>query len=188
MTEKRIFVDVETTGLDCKSNGIIQLAGIIKDGDLVETDFNYQVSPFPDDVIDVKALEVGGHTQESIRGFESADKVFKDFIHTLGLYVDKYNKADKFQFVAYNARFDDSFLRQWFLKNGEKYYGSFFWFPPIDVMNMAAVRLESIRPQMKDFKLMTVAKEFGISIDESRAHDAMYDIQVTRKLFDILTH
>ncbi len=42
------------------------------------------------------------------------------------------------------------------------------------------------RAGMKDFKLLTVARELGLKVDETKAHDARYDIALTREMFRIL--
>ena len=52
-------------------------------------------------------------------------------------------------------------------------------------MGMAAVHLMSRRAGMKDFKLLTVARELGLKVDEAKAHDARYDVEVTRAMFKI---
>jgi len=39
------------------------------------------------------------------------------------------------------------------------------------------------RPSMPNFKLMTVAKHIGLDIDESKAYDAIYDVEITREIF-----
>lgn len=41
----------------------------------------------------------------------------------------------------------------------------------------------SRRAGMKDFKLLTVARELGLKVDEAKAHDARYDVEVTREMF-----
>lgn len=53
-------------------------------------------------------------------------------------------------------------------------------------MGMAAVHLMTRRAGMKDFKLLTVARELGLKVDEAKAHDARYDIALTRAMFKIL--
>ena len=40
---------------------------------------------------------------------------------------------------------------------------------------------------MEDFKLKTVAKQLGIEIDESKLHDAEYDIYLTMEIHRIVT-
>ena len=51
-------------------------------------------------------------------------------------------------------------------------------------MVLATLRLLGVRPTMENFKLMTVAKTVGIQIDESKLHDAMYDIYLTREIYN----
>ena len=43
--------------------------------------------------------------------------------------------------------------------------------------------LQEDRDKLPNFKLATVAKHIGISVDESRLHDSEYDIELTRKLW-----
>lgn len=42
--------------------------------------------------------------------------------------------------------------------SGDKYFRSWFYFPPIDVMGMAAIHLMKRRADMKDFELLTVMR------------------------------
>ncbi len=183
---KLIYIDVETTGIPFPESGLIQLAGAIEIPGAKPKCFQYRIRPFPGDVIEEEALEVNRITQDELKTYPAPGKVYKDFINLLTTYVDRYDRADKFHFIGYNAMFDSDHLRAWFEKNGDTYFGSWFYFPPIDVMNMAAVHLMTRRTGMKDFKLLTVAKELGLAVDETKAHDARYDIALTRKMFKVL--
>jgi len=183
---KLIYIDVETTGIAFPQSGLIQLAGAIEiEGQKPET-FQYHVRPFPDDTIDDEALAINGITREVMAEYPSPRTVYNKFINLLENYVDRYDRADKFHFIGYNAIFDSEHLRAWFEKNGDQYFGSWFYFPPIDVMGMAAVHLMERRAGMKDFKLLTVARELGLKVDEGKMHDARYDVEVTREMFKIL--
>lgn len=185
---KVCYVDVETTGVDPVKNGIIQLSGIIEIVGKSDEPFNFKVLPLPKDEIDEKALAVSGVSKSDLiePDYTPAPLIKKQFLDLLRKHVDKFNRHDKFLFIGYNARFDSDFIRQWLSKMGDKYYGSWFWFPPIDVMNQAAVQLADKRSEMPNFKLMTVAKTLGIEIDEEKLHDAFYDIKVTRQLYEKL--
>ncbi len=55
-------------------------------------------------------------------------------------------------------------------------------YPPL-----AAQALMEQRHMMKDFKLHSVAAQFGIELDESKLHDAMYDIYLTYEVYKRLT-
>ena len=124
-------------------------------------------------------------TREDMAAYDNPRKIYRDFTSLLGLYVDRYDRAKKFHFIGYNAMFDSNHLRAWFKKNNDKYYGSWFYFPPIDVMGMAAVQLITRRAGMQDFKLLTVAEELGLKVDEEKMHDARYDIALTRAMFKV---
>lgn len=105
----------------------------------------------------------------------------------LGRYVDKFNKKDKFFLVGYNnAAFDNQFLRGFFLQNGDTYFGSWFWANSIDVMVLASAYLMNRRTEMENFKLSTVAKFLGVSVSDESLHNALYDIRLTRAIYDIV--
>lgn len=187
MKVKICFIDLETTGLDPKRNGIIQISGEIcsLEGDHLtdlET-FNFDVRPFDDDEVDDKALEVSGKTLLEIEEFEDPAMVYKHLTDMLGKYVDKFNSKDKMIFAGFNARFDMDFLREFFAKNLDKYFGSWFWFPPLDVMNEALSALLFKRADLPNFKLGTVARALEIKFEEEDLHDAMFDILLTKEIF-----
>lgn len=185
---KTIFIDVETTGTDDKIHGLIQLSGIIEVNEQEMDRFDYLIQPHRGAVIDDEALKVNKHTREEVLGFDSLLSQYLKFVNLLDAYIDRYNRRDKFHFIGYNcAVFDDPFLRAWFLRAQNKYYGSYFWWPPIDVSNMAAVKYMENRKEFQDFKLMTVAQIAGITIDKDKAHDSMYDVEITREMFRKLT-
>ena len=101
---------------------------------------------------------------------------------------DKYNSKDKFFLVGYNnAAFDNQFLRGFFLQNNDKFFGSWFWANSMDVMVLATVYLANKRTEMENFKLSTVAATLGVQVDGDSLHNAMYDIELTKAVFDIVT-
>lgn len=182
---KIMYFDVETSGTDEKVNAVLQLAGTIHCEGLKAFSFNYFMKPFPGQVIEDEALEANGFTRGQIEIFADPVKCYVQFVRMLTRYVDRFDKSDKITLVGYNSGFDDGFLRQWFKNCYDSYYGSYFFWPAIDVANMAAVRYRKTRSQFPDFKLMTVAKYLGIRVDESKAHDAVYDTEITKELYEL---
>ena len=184
---KLLFFDLETTGTLVNKHGIHQMSGfIVIDGEIKEK-FNLHVRPNPMAQIDPAALEVAGVTEAQIKAYPPMEQVYAGFVDKLSQYVDRYNKKDKFFLVGYNnASFDNQFLRAWFIQNGDKFFGSWFWANCIDVMVMATPYLADRRAEMENFKQGTVAKTLGIAIDESKLHDALYDIEVCKAIYDIV--
>ena len=105
-----------------------------------------------------------------------------------------WDKTDKFHVVGYNSRFDEDFFRQFFRNCSETQkdyqygngYGSYFWTPSIDVMQIAARKLMGKRGELllPNFKLQTVCKAFGI--EETDWHNALADIKATIQLYKLL--
>jgi DNA polymerase-3 subunit epsilon len=184
---KLLFFDLETTGTNPGRNGIHQISGqIVIDGKHVQ-DFDFHVQPNPKAVIEDAALQVGGVTREQILAYPPMEQVYKEFVAMLGKYVDKYDKKDKFFLVGYNnAAFDNQFLRGFFLQNGDVYFGSWFWSNSIDVMVLASAYIADRRAEMENFKLSTVAKFLGVSVSDDSLHNALYDIELTRAVYEIV--
>lgn len=194
---KLLFFDLETTGTNFWQHGIHQISGCIEiDGEIKES-FNFKVAPNPSAKIEQAALEIGSVTIEQIQAYRPMNEVFTEFSNMLSKYVDKFNKSDKFYLVGFNnASFDNQFLRAWFVQNASSekertygnYFGSWFWANCLDVYVLATPYLFNVRSQMVDFKLKTVAKCLGISVDETKLHDAEYDIELTRSIYQIVTN
>jgi DNA polymerase-3 subunit epsilon len=184
---KLLFFDLETTGINPGKNGIHQISGeIVIDGESKQQ-FDFHVQPNPKAVIEPEALAVAGVTGEQIMAYPPMDVVYHEFVAMLGKYVDKYKKTDKFFLVGYNnAAFDNQFLRGFFLQNGDNYFGSWFWSNSIDVMVLASVRLAERRAEMENFKLATVAKFLGVDVKDESLHNALYDIHLTKAIYNIV--
>lgn len=184
---KMLFIDCETTGTDPARHGLVQMAGAaFVDKTLVES-FNLQIAPFPSDEISDESLVINGLTREVIARGMPPQEGYTQFVRMLARYVDRYDRTDKFHFIGYNADFDSDFVRMWFEKNDDIYFGSWFWWPVLDVAKLAGIRLMSARPNLHDFKLMTVAQHLDIDLSDITPHEALNDIKVTMRIFKRLT-
>jgi DNA polymerase III epsilon subunit-like protein len=184
---KFCFIDCETTGTDKKKHGLIQFAGkIVVDGKIVDS-FNITAAPFPDDVIDAEALAVNGLTEMIIRSYQTPKAAYRQFIDIISKHCDRYHRQDKMHFTGWNADFDADFVREFFEKNGDPYFGSWFWYPILDVSKLAGLQLAPRRHEMVNFRLTQVAHFLQVDVDEAKAHDAMYDIDLTMRIFLFLT-
>ena len=54
-------------------------------------------------------------------------------------------------------------------------------------MNLVAYMSMEERPNLINFKLFQVCKYFGIEVNEAELHDALYDIELTKKLYERIT-
>lgn len=184
MTKKYIYLDTETTGVTVGTHGLVQVGAQIVIGGEIVHEINLNMHPLPDNVINEGALKVIGKTIEEIDAYPNPKTQWSTFTTQLSKFVDRYNNTDKLWFYGYNARFDADFVRRWFQDSGDKYFGSYFWYPIMDVAVLAAEYLGVRREGMMGFKLGDVAKEFGVEVDKALQHDALYDVILTRKIHE----
>lgn len=189
---KKIYVDAETTGTDPQRHGLIQWsARIIINGD-IKRNINLRIRPFPEDIIEEDALEVNG-----LGPLDMADQTrlapaeaYKQIVANLEPFVDKYDKKDKMIWLGFRAGFDSDFTRQFFHKNGDTYFGAWFFTPPLCVMTLAAYLLQKERHRMENFKLRTVYNHLHPHMvdhwKDDDWHDSMFDIARTIDIEDAL--
>jgi DNA polymerase-3 subunit epsilon len=186
---KLFFYACETTGVKYWQNAIHQISGCIEIDGVVMEYFDYKVRPFEDAVIDEEALKIGRVTRAEIEQYPHRDVVFKQLIVMLAKYVDRFDKGDKFFLVGFNnANFDNNFFRQFFILCGDdKYFGAWFWANSIDVMVLAAQYFMRVRKHMTNFKQATVARQCGVIVDDTKLHDAEYDVELLRAIYKEVT-
>lgn len=184
---KRLFYDLETTGVDVKKHSIHQIAGYVEiDGVIVEK-FDFKTKPHPKAKYDPEALRICGKTEAQLKAYKPMKKVLSEFTKLLSKYVDKYDKEDKLFLVGFNNRgFDDRFLIAWFEQCGDTFIPSWFYFG-LDVQALALNYLQDRRAKMPSFKLKRVAMELGLAVDAESLHDAFYDVELTYQVYRIVT-
>ena len=176
---KILWLDTETTGLDCNKHGIVQLAMIIDIDNKVVDKKTFLMNP-TDRLMDKKALEVNGYNEEQIKKFTPWNKVHDEVISFLSLYVNKFDKKDKFILAGQNVGFDNNFMKAWFESCEDKYWYS--WVQSgafIDTFFMLTfLQWCGKIPLLENRKNETICKHFDI--DLTNAHDDMADIEATR--------
>lgn len=189
-----LFYDLETTGLDPIKCGIHQISGaFVVNGEIVET-FNHYVKPKEGCQCSEEAMKLAGHTYEemmTLDKYRPMKEVFDELYARILYYCGGLNEkgaidwGKKLYTAGYNIhKFDGPFMRQWFLDNGANPSGNpaFEWGwvtgGELDVMLLAEPVLMKVRSRMKNFKQYSVAQALGLTVDESRLHEAGYDIEL----------
>ena len=180
MKSKIFWLDTETTGLDPREASIIQLAGLVEVDGKLRDKVNVFMRPFEGSKIAMEALEVNRRSLPEITRFPEIQTGMRKLKAVLGKYVDKYDREDKFVPAGYNVGFDVGFLRKYFERQEDPYFGSYFFTANLDVLAYVAWEVAQNGLRVANHKLETVCGHFGIKI---RSHDAMGDITSTRKLF-----
>lgn len=179
------YIDVETTNLYPKISSIFQICGMIK-SPMGYDEFNIKMKPYKGEIITESASEKTGKTQEELETYPDQSEGFNQFLSILNKHLPVLNYNNRSFFIGYNASFDCDFVRDWFLFNKNPDFSKYFYFPPIDVMYLANFVLIGERNNLKNFQLSTVYK-YLTGENLINAHDAMVDIQATKKVLDICT-
>jgi len=182
---KILYLDVETGGLDCKKNPIIQLSGIIEIEGQIVKEFDFKLRPFQDAIIEDKALEVNKITREQLLDPDRLEQkeAYKKLKSIFLTYIDRYNKEDKLYLMGQNVHFDYGFLLELWNKQGDSYLGSFVHYHKIDLIALTTTfRLAGVLPKDKlpSMKLEALCRYFGLG---EQQHDSMDDIRKTREIF-----
>jgi DNA polymerase-3 subunit epsilon len=187
----KMYADSETTGTDPKRHGLHQFSAKLEiDGTLVD-EIDLRIKPFPDDVIEDKALEVGNVTREQLFSPMRMEpqQAHTKIVTMLGRHIDKFDRSNKAHFLAYKAAFDADFLREFFIKCGDTYFGSWFWTPPLCIMTLGGYLLQRERANLENFKLKTVWEYLNGGpgdYTEEQWHDSLFDIDRAREVESFL--
>ena len=186
--KKVLWLDVETTGLDCRKHGLREV-GFIIEIDGVEVDKGvFKINPFTyttkDVEIDDYALEISKVSIEDLESYDSSSYCFKELMKKLVKYVNVNDKNDCFVIAGYNTAFDIGFIKEWFKEMGLlDSYKDLFHYKSLDVFSIVfALRHIGLNSAEND-KLETICNYFDIEID---AHNALSDIEATKKLYELI--
>ncbi len=180
---KVLYIDTETTGRNPVKNDVIQISGFIEIDGIIKESFDLKCQPFSYENIEMEALAVNGQTVETLKTFETPRDTYNKFTKILGTYVNKFDRNDKFYVAGYNVRFDLDFLKSFFEKNNDVYFGSWFNWKCIDPLPILHFLEYQGKIKLDNYKLSTVCEYYKIELD---AHDAANDILATREVIKYL--
>jgi DNA polymerase III epsilon subunit-like protein len=184
LERKILWVDLETTGTNPEKHAIIQIAALVDSGNEILGKFNQELAPHEGALITAEALVIQNTTVADIKNRPDPRVVYHTFLEFMEAFIDKFNYKDKFVIAGYNVSFDVQFLRSFFTRQGDKFFGSWFWWPALDVASFVAKYMSETSFIPQNFKLETLCNHFGLPL---KAHDALQDIWATRELYHRLT-
>ena len=191
---KTCWVDLETIGLSHNKHQIIELALLYEDGKdenkkvfhkFCKPDIKPDTWDTPLKGINKTISELTGITWEFLEENGISERqLYEEAKAFLDKRINAKDPNDKAIFAAYNAPFDNRFMRALWEKCGDKYFGSYFESANLDILStVATARKNGVLPSLVNNQQTTVAKHLGIAF---KAHSAIEDIKAGRQINMIL--
>lgn len=159
-----VIIDCETTGLNPKSNRIIEIAALkVSNGEVVDR-FSTLINPQKN--VTRKITQMTGITNEMLMDAPFEEDVIVDFI----------NFIDGNVIIGYNVNFDLNFLKET-LNRMNRVIGIVHY---VDMLKIARKRVEGV----DDYRLETVVKK--INPDFQQSHRALDDCSATKIIVNAL--
>lgn len=180
-----VSYDLETTGLDHKVNGVVQIAMIFeKNGEVVDAYNSYvNCATYKRDVgINPVAMGINGIKVEDIESFPSVQQVVAE----IGAILIKHYGSYKCKLQGYNNTSFDKYFLQEMYEQTDYDYDVFFHYKQLDTFEVLKwLQFNGLIPKTFNQKLVTALVEYGICSQEQvddNAHDAFFDIHMTKEL------
>ena len=179
---KLLWIDTETTGLNKERCDIVQVAGIVIIDGVEKERFNFRCQPINYENIEPVAFEHNNLSIDILKTYPMPQVLYANLTKLLNKYIDRYNPQDKFFIAGHNVQFDVDFLRNFFIKMGDNFFGSYFYYRTVDLMYFATLLHTAGLINLTSWKLGDIANYLGI-VPDGNLHDAEADIDLTRKCF-----
>lgn len=163
MTRQFVAFDTETTGLDFRTDRIVELGAVLFENGIPIRSFSSLVNCGL--YVRPSSQNVNHITNESLRSAPRESEAYRSFIEFLGPAA-----RGEVLLCAHNAKFDFSFLMKGLERCGQA--GTFYY---IDTLSLSRNLLN-----MQDYKQQTIAE--ALNIDNEDAHRACNDAMVCGKI------
>lgn len=175
-----IVVDVETGGFNCKTDALLEIAAVLldtqDDGTMMRgKTVRYHVKPFEGANLEPASLAVNGidphhPLRPAIDEHDALQRVFREVRKAI-----RDNQCTRAILVGHNASFDLGFLNEAIERTAIK-RNPFHPFSCFDTATLCGVAYGQT-------VLARAVQAAGLTWDESRAHSAAYDAEITADVF-----
>ena len=174
-----VVLDLETGGFDREVHAVLEIAALTLDWEedrlIIRNRHHWAVVPHPETTVEAASLRVTGIDLDDPHRAALAEGAAIRELFKLVRAEIKRQRCQRAIVAAHNAHFDHGFLHTAALRNGIK-RSPFHPFSVIDTVGLAAVAYGHT-------VLSEACSRAGIGYDTERAHSAVYDAEVTAKLF-----
>jgi ribonuclease T len=175
-----VVVDVETGGFNCKTDALLEIAAVLLEindgGDMIRGEtIRYHIEPFEGANLEEASLAVNGidphhPLRPAIHERDALQRVFREVRRAV-----RESRCSRAVLVGHNAHFDLGFLNEAVERSAIK-RNPFHPFSCFDTATLCGVAYGQT-------VLARAAIAAGLGWDETQAHSASYDAEMTADLF-----
>ncbi len=165
-TMRYCVFDLETSGLSCRYDRIIEFGAVIFQNGQIEDRMDIFINP--DRKLSQTTVNLTHITQEMVDGGLPIKKALQQIVAFVG----------DATLVAHNGQFDYGFLNEALKNNGMPILKN----PVIDTLPLSRYMF----PELKSHRLGACCKFLGVEYDEESAHRAVYDAEVLNGVWEAM--
>lgn len=181
-----VVIDIETTGLDSKENGMVEISAVLLTCDdskkfKILEQHDYCVKPHAAAIIDPKAMDIN-KIDLNAKGRALLEQSELEVLSDLFVKIKKQMKAHDCRraiMVAHNSAFDQGFLNESIRRCGLKNKSPFHPFSNLDTVSLGALCCGHT-------VLSKICSNLKLDFSESKAHSASYDALKTSQAFCLM--
>ena len=155
---KYVVLDLETTGLNCSYNRIIEFGAVRVENGIVTEEMDILINP--ECPLPKKIVEITSITDKMLENQPTIVEALPKILSFIGDAI----------LVTHNADFDFSFLQHALRRNGFEELKN----PVIDTLSLSRY----LFPESKNHRLGSLCRNMDVVYDEDEAHRANYDARV----------
>lgn len=189
MSERIVFFDVETGGLDPLRHPIIQFAAVVLDEtwrevEALEMKIAFDISKAEPGALDVNHFDPDVWKRDAVHANGARDRVADLFRRnaTFGKISTMGRPYTVARLAAHNAPFDCGFLTEWFKAAGM--FCPAACYEPLDTLSLARWASLGVSQGPENHKLESLCRWLGI--EHGGAHDALADVRATVEVARVL--
>ena len=155
---KYVVLDLETTGLNCAYNRIIEFGAVRVENGIVTEEIDILINP--ECPLPKKIVEITGINDKMLEGQPTIKEALPRIVDFIGDAI----------LVTHNADFDFSFIQHALRRNGDQELTN----PVIDTLSLSRY----LFPESKSHRLGSLCRNMEVVYNEDEAHRANYDARV----------
>ena len=173
---KRIFLDVETGGLDPEADALLEVCMRKESGE----ELQFYIDPPVGVLINPEAIEVNKIDLNKLK--QEGKLIDENYACTL---IYDFLAGEKYIFIGYNIDFDLQFIKRLFKRNFLSYPSQIGSRYNIDLFSVCLFLKDTNKINPENLKLQTLRDYFCIKFN-GEGHTARSDVYTTQKLYETL--